>query len=167
MTDNQQTEILNWDEKKNKLPETLNVVSILSLIGCGLGFILSIWGYIGAPKNYEKLQEMQGKLDEMPAYVKKLAGPEALEMSRKSLENRMPILLLSLVGCSICLYGVLQMRARKKVGFSIYTIGELLPLVVSIIFLGMASFGGFAIAFGLIIPLVFIILYATQLKHMK
>jgi hypothetical protein len=163
----QSTENLDWKGEKKKLPETLNVVSIISLVGCGLGAIFSILGFVGAQSNYDKLVEMQGNLDNAPDFVKKLAGPAAVEMARKSLENRLPILLLSLVACAICLYGVLQMRALKKVGFSIYLIGELLPVPVTFIFLGMAAISGITLAALFIIPIVFISLYASQVKHLK
>jgi len=162
----QSTENLDWKGEKKKLPETLNVVSIISLVGCGLGAIFSILGFVGAQSNYDKLLEIQGN-ENASDFVKKFAGPNAVEMARKSLENRLPILLLSLVACAICLYGVLQMRALKKVGFSIYLIGELLPIPVTFIFLGMAALSGFTLGALLIIPIVFISLYASQVKHLK
>ena len=160
-----QPDFLTQDEPK-KLPDMLNVLTILTFIGCGLGTISSIYGFVNAQTSYDKMVQVQGKLDDAPALVKKFMGPEMLEMARKSLENRTPILLLTLVAYGLCLYGAIQMRSRKKAGFSIYVVGELLPIAASCIFIGMGTFGGFGL-FAFLIPVVFIILYGTQLKHMK
>jgi tryptophan-rich sensory protein len=75
-------------------------------------------------------------------------------------------MLLSILACAICIYGALRMRSLRKSGFSVYLVGEVLPIIVSVIFLGFASFSGFMMAMSLIFPVVFIILYATQLKNL-
>src|SRR5258708_25316115 len=118
-----QPDFLTQDEPK-KLPDMLNVLTILTFIGCGLGTISSIYGFANARTSYDRMVQVQGKLDDAPALVKKFMGPEMLEMARKSLENRTPILLLTLVAYGLCLYGAIQMRSRKKAGFSIYVIEE-------------------------------------------
>ena len=78
------------------------------------------------------------------------------------------ILLLVLVACGLCAYGAYMMRQRKKTGFYIYILGEIVvPLAASLVFIGVGSLGGFAVILGILVPLVFIILYATQLKYLK
>jgi hypothetical protein len=167
MTDiNQPVDFLSNEEKAKKLPEMLNVLSILTFVGCGLFALTSVWGYFSAPKSYEEAQRLQSQMENVPAFAKSLMGGNMVEIARKSLENRLPILLLGLVGYALCLYGAIQMRQKKKAGFTIYVIGEILPLVTSFIFIGAAAFGGLSFAFALLFPAVFIILYATQLKHM-
>ena len=79
----------------------------------------------------------------------------------------MPLLLLSLVGYALCLYGANQMRQRKKMGFSLYVIGEIVPVVALFIFIGTGAMMGVTLVTSLIFPAVFIILYATQLKHLS
>jgi tryptophan-rich sensory protein len=90
-----------------------------------------------------------------------------MEIVRKTVENRLPIFLLGIVGIGLCIYGALQMRKRKKTGFSVYVLGELLPVVSTVIFIGTGSFGGLTIIGSLLIPVIFIILYSTQLKHLS
>ena len=102
----------------------------------------------------------------MPDFAKKLMGPEMVEAARKTAENRVPVLLLGLLGCILCIYGAMQMRQFKKSGFTIYIVGELLPAVGAIIFVGFVSLGGFGII-GYLFYAIFIILYATQLKYLK
>ena len=162
-----QSDVLNWKEEPKKLPDMLNVLTILTFVGCGLGLITSIYSFFTIERSYDRLVAMQGKLDQVPGFLRKMMGPEALEMTRKSMENRIPILLLTLVAMGLCLYGAIQMRGLKRNGFAIYTIGELLPIVTGFLFVGLSSFGGFAILGTFLIPFIFIILYGTQLKHLK
>ncbi len=95
-----------------------------------------------------------------------MVGPQALEMARKSYESRFPMLIIGLVAIGLCIYGAMQMRTLKKQGFYMWLIGELLPVIGGIIFIGMGMFSGLAML-GLIVPVLFIILYSTQLKYLK
>jgi len=153
-------------EEPKKIPDMLNVLTILTFIGSGIGVISSIWSCVKAQDSYDKMVDAQSKLDSMPDFAKKMMGPEMVEMTRKALENRIPILILSLLSYALCIYGAIQMRQLKKAGFTIYLVGELLPIVAGAIFIGIGTFGGFAIV-GYLIYAVFIILYATQLKYLK
>ena len=164
---NQPTNTENWLEEPKKLPSTLNVLTILTFIGSGLGVIGAIIGYFTAPSNYQRQLELQDKIQDMPGFVKNLMGPNPLETAHKQLENRLPMLLLNLVGALLCLYGAIQMRQWKKSGFSIYIIGDVVPFLAIIIFIGAATLTGLGAIFGILITIVFIILYATQLKHLK
>lgn len=164
---NQPTNAENWLEEPKKIPSMLNVLTILTFIGSGLGVISAITGYFTAAGNYERQLQMQDKLADLPAVVKNMMGPDPVETARKQLENRFPIMLLTLVGALLCLYGALQMRKLKKTGFSIYIIGDLVPFLAIFIFIGMGMMSGFAMIFAIVITVVFIILYATQLKYLK
>jgi hypothetical protein len=168
MTDaNQPADLVNWDPKPKKIPEMLNVLSILTFIACGLGIISSCYSFFNAQKSYDTILSTQDKLANAPDIIKKLAGPDMLEIARKTLDNRLPLNLLYLVGYALCIYGVLQMRAMKKAGFPIYLIGEVVPVIAMFIFIGAMSFSGFVLLSALVFPVVFIILYATQLKYLS
>ena len=159
-------DILDFDGSKRKIPEMLNVITILTFVGCGVFAIGNIYSFSHAQKGYDDLVQAQDKLADAPEFLKSMAGPKMVEVARLSLENRVPILLLALVGYGLCLYGAIRMRALKKEGFPVYVLGQLVPVVASFIFLGTGSFGGLALI-GLLFPVVFIILYATQLKNMS
>ena len=157
----------NWLEEPRKIPSTLNVMTILTFIGCAYLALGQIYSFFTAQKNYEKLVEVQDKLDDMPGFAKKLMGPQMVEMARMAYENRVPILLLTIVGAGLCTYGALAMRRFKKLGFYVYVIGEILPIVTSFLFIGMGAFGVFGVVGTILIPAVFIIIYATQLKYLS
>jgi hypothetical protein len=157
----------NWLEEPKKLPSMLNTLTILTFIGNGLGIISAIYSYSSAASNYDKVVQAQDSIDQMPDIVKKMMGADPVGIARKVLENRLPILLLNLVGCLLCFYGAWQMRNLKKPGFTIYILGDVVPFIALCFFIGTSMLFGFTGIFSLIITLVFVILYATQLKYLK
>jgi hypothetical protein len=170
MTEANQLRNTPFDESRGalRLPSRLNTLTILTFIGCGIQLLGTLWGYINSKSGYDKLIQLQesGDIDKVPSFMRGMVGPEAVEMARKAYESRVPLLILGLVAAGLCLYGALQMRGLKKQGFVIYVIGELLPFVTSLIFIGSGSFSPWSMI-GVVIALVFIYLYYTQLKFMQ
>ena len=164
---NQTANTENWLEEPRKLPSMLNVLTILTFIGNGLGFISAFYSYFSAATNYDKVVQAQDKMDQMPDFVKNMMGPDPVGNARRMLDNRIPIMLLTLVGCLLCFYGAWQMRKLKKTGFTIYIVGDIVPFISLFLFIGASTLIGFTGIFSLIITLVFVILYATQLKYLK
>jgi hypothetical protein len=164
---NQPADLLDWEENRKKLPEMLNVLTILTFVGCGIGLISSVFGFFNAQKSYDKFMEGRDALRNGPEFLKKIGGPDIEELMRRSLENRLPILVLSLVSYGLCLYGAIRMRAWKKEGFGVYLIGEILPVIGGFIFIGIGLYSTFTLVTALLFPAVFILLYATQLKHLS
>ena len=144
---NQAKDALNLEDKDmKKLPQMLNILTILTYIGCGLGLLGILLGFLGvgllssfAPKSTQGV--------DVASAVSKYATIS---------------LVLSLVGIALCFFGAIKMRNLQKVGFYIYIAGQLVPIIFTFATAGV-SFG----VIGVIIPLVFIILYATQLKFLK
>lgn len=84
--------------------------------------------------------------------------------------------LIGVISALGCLFGVLQMKKLKKTGFYIYTVFEILPTIYGLITIGGAMFslggmgGGIMAIYAFLsalFPIVFIILYAVNLKHLK
>jgi hypothetical protein len=160
-------DVLNYDEPVNtKLPTGLNVLTILTFIGCAFELYSTVNNFISGKQSLEKLQESQSKMAEAPAWAKKMVGPEVQEMMIKGYENRIPIFIIGLIAIALCVYGAIEMRKQKKQGFTLWLIGELLPFVSVIIFIGTVYFNTIFVYFS-VIPLLFIILYLTQRKHLK
>ena len=161
----------NRDFQAEKLPSTLNVLTILSIIGSILQLISGIYSFATAKSNFEKKDEVLAQMNnpEAPAWAKNMMpDPEQYTaLLTKSLENRIPIFAITVITALLCLYGALQMRKRKKQGFTFYTIGELLPLATTFAFLGTSFITGiFAGVMAFAIPIIFVILYYTQRKHL-
>lgn len=154
-------------EEPGKMPGMINVVTILTFIGCAIALYFQYYGFAHAQETYDTVVASQDKLDQVPAMFKKMMGPDPIGVARRSLDNRTPILLLGLVATGLCIYGAIEMRKLKKIGFWIYSIGEILPILTTCIFVGTAAFTPLILGFTLFFTALFIILYATQLKYLK
>lgn len=157
----------NWLGEPRKLPDTLNVITILTFIGCGVGLLFSVAGYFFAQSGYDQAVKAQENIDKVPSFLRSMQGPDPVGAARAALDNRLPILLLGLLALGLCLYGAIQMRRWKKIGFTFYLIGELLPFLSGYLLIGSSTLSGFTLVFGGFFAGLFIILYATQLKHLK
>ena len=162
----QQQDFLN-EMEDNKLPSMLNVLTILTFIGCA--FLL--WDVVqlfnidkDLAKTEEALTKAGGSATEMPAMIKTMLE-NALNLLKARAANKIPLIVVELLAVILCLFGAIQMRARKMQGYFLYVIGELLPLIAGAIFIGGLMFKGFQLI-GLFFPLLFIILYTTQRKHL-
>lgn len=152
-------------EKKNG---TINVLSILTFIGCALQLIMTFatkWLMSFALKmadNPELLEKMSAKEREQM-----LRGKEAFDVY---MQYQIPLIIISLIGIALCVYGAIQMRKLKKQGFYAYVVGEWAPLIGSTALMGFGlQFNGgvMSIILSLAIPVLFTILYGVQLKRMK
>ena len=171
MTQETSPDVLNFNENsKPKLPSGLNVLTILSFIGCALQLLGALYSFFTAKKSYDGLDKLTEQMnsENMPGCVKSMMGdPERMvKMITKAYENRIPIVLLSLVAISLCFYGAMQMRKLKKQGFTLYAIGELLPFLTQVLFIGAFSLSGMAMYFGIGIAALFILLYVSQRKYL-
>lgn len=171
MNQDNTADTLNYDDdRKPKLPSGLNVLTILTFIGCAIQLLGSLWSFFTAKASYDKLDKLSEQMnsENMPGWAKSMMGdPETMvKMVTKTYENRIPIVLLSLIAVALCFYGALQMRKLKKQGFLFYTIGELLPFLTQFLFIGAFAFSGMAMYFGTGIALLFILLYSMQRKNL-
>jgi hypothetical protein len=165
---NQETanDVLNYDEPAPaKLSTGLNVLTILTFIGCAYELYNSVNSFLSGKKALAEMEKAQEKLAEAPAWARKFAGPEMMEMMQKGIENRVPILIIGLVSIALCVYGAMEMRKLKKQGYTLWLIGEVLPYVGTAIF--VPAFFGTFLAFFIVIPTIFIILYTVQRKNLK
>lgn len=166
---NQTQSYLEQPSTDSKLPGGLNALTILTFIGSGLGFLSACWNFFNAKSGIDKMEDMinSGKVDQLPSFMKKMFSPEMLEMARKAYENRVPIFLINLVAIALCVYGAIQMRKLKSQGYFLYVIGELLPFVPILLFVGVGTLTNLSGIIGIGIAVLFILLYTMQRKHLK
>lgn len=163
---NQETQT-DWLQEEPKLSQTLNVLTILTFIGCGLSYISLLYTAFTSGKYDEQLakaEEMRDKAGDGSFAAKAAEG--SIEMLKRTHDNRYILLASGLIFTTVCLIGALQMRKLKKSGYPLYVIGELAPLVISAVILGFSLFGGITLAFSAIVAIVFVILYTSQRKHL-
>src|SRR5579863_506511 len=166
-TPNAQSTDDNWlGEPERKLPTTLNVLTWLTFIANGLGILSAFWTFFRAQTTYDTTVQNQDKLESAPEWARKLAGPHPVETARAMLDNRLPVMIITLLACFLCFFGALQMRKLKKMGFSLYILGDIVPFAMGI-FIGFDQFALFGYMFITVVAVLFIILYAVQLRHLK
>lgn len=154
-------------ESGDSLPTTLNVLTILTFIYSAFALASAVLIFAIAPFTYQNAVRNQSRVDQLPDVVRNLLGNSQVEAARLQLANRTPILLITLASVLLCFFGALQMRKLRKLGFTLYVIGDVLPLVNFIFFSSLSVLAGIGTAISFGIYLVFVILYATQLKYMK
>jgi hypothetical protein len=154
---------------KAPVPSGINVLSILTFIASGIIICYYTWYMLGGAKSgVTKMEELinSPKFDDMPAFVKKMNSPEMLDMARKAAENCIPISLINILGAVLCIVGAVQMRKLQKQGSYLYVVGEVMPLIASLIFIGVSALSGIGGIIGIAIVALFIILYSAQRKHL-
>ena len=155
---------------KPALPTGINVLTILTFIGSGIQLLGVVFGFFSAKKSYEEKDKMLAQMNsaEMPGFAKAMMPNPANyeEMVTKSFENRFPMLILGLLAIALCVYGAIQMRQLKKQGYLFYVIGQILPFLSTVLFLGMFMFAGVGFAVGTSITILFILLYTINRKHL-
>ena len=145
----------------------LNVLTLLTLIGSGFGFIGAIWNFINADKAFAEMSKLKNtpEMEDAPSFVKAFVNEDAVKMAEAMMENKWPIMLITLMGCALCFVGALYMRKLKKQGYFLWLVGEVLPVISSLIFVGFNVFGGMGFI-GLLFPLAMIILYTVCRKEL-
>lgn len=148
-------DILSLSDNPKKLPEMLNVLTILTFIGSGLGVIMAF------------LMPLMCKVLDMEEVVDKMK-PSEIENIEKMCTNMTTLVILTILGSVLCLVGAFMMRKLKQTGLIIYIAGHIVPMIGSIALIGIAaSFPDTkTVALSLVIPVVFIGLYLSQKKHL-
>jgi hypothetical protein len=151
----------------NKPSSLLSTSTILSVIGSVIAMISAVTAYVNAEANYEKIQKMVNDKDvaKAPEFVKSFFNENALLMTQKAVESKVPILIISLIAAALCLFGALLMRKLKKDGLKLWMTGEILPILSNLLFLGFASMSGLALI-NLLFPAVFISIYMVCRKEL-
>jgi hypothetical protein len=157
-----------------KRPQLLQVICILSFISCGILILIGLFDFKNLFMSVEEIlaEEKMQMLQQM--------YPESYEAAVKALQFKNVNAIFGVLTPILSLIGVLLMWNLKKQGFFIYVFAEILPYVLIMFttgFASLANMGGMMENFQSIINVVlilvvlidilFIILYALNLKHMS
>ena len=164
MENSNQTNDLLEQPRSKELPGMLNVLTILTFIGCGIGFLGVCWGFISSSADrLSKMQEQGEKLGDRGGFARKFFD-DSFEIAQVNYDHKALILVVGLAGLALCLIGAIQMRKLKRTGFFLYLIGELAPVFLMAGLL--SSLTNTSLIFSIFFSLLFVILYATQVKHL-
>lgn len=167
MNQDNTAEVLHYDDSnKPKLPSGLNVLTILTFIGCAVFGLITLFMPVIYKFSLNMMDKAASAGQELSA--KQLAdmekGRAAIELAT---QNMIPIMAIGLVGIVLCFIGALWMRKLKKDGYWMYVAGELVPLLAGFFIMGTAQFTGvWSVILGVGLPLLFVILYTMQRKYL-
>ena len=145
-------DLLLQNQEKKKLPEMLNVLTILTFVGCVFAVLSTLFLPLGC-----KVLEMEEIVDKMK--------PNEIAVLESTCSNLIPIIAIIALGIILCLVGAILMRKLKQSGYLIYIVGQIIPIAAGFA-LGTQNFSDWKQLIGLVLPIVFIILYTTQRKHL-
>lgn len=143
----------NQENQVNPRPELLKILCILTFIGSGLSLITNSIMFLTIDiirKYYEN-----GRFD----FLAKDLDLSNLEIL---LSANSAYFMFQAILFALALYGAYLMWNLKKVGFHFYTIAQIVLLILPQVFLSGFPFP----TFELLLSLIFIILYAKNLKLM-
>jgi hypothetical protein len=166
---NQETtnDLLKYDDQgKAIMPTGLNVLTILTFIGCAIFGLITLFTpmiYKFSLNMMEKAKTSGQELSEKQI--------ETMEKSKAAIElsmqNMIPLMVVGLVGIILCFIGALWMRKYKKDGYWMYVAGELAPIIASVLIVGTSQFTSiWTVLFGVGVPVLFVVLYTLQRKYL-
>ncbi len=161
---------LDHEPQAKTMTSTINVLTILTFIGCALAFIGAIWGIYSSSKSMEQMSVMQDQVEQMSQQGNETAANmmnQAFDMAKKQYDNRYLMLIVNLLATGLCFFGALEMRKMRKNGFYLWLTGEILPIVITAAVIGLNLLGGMVVIASFLFAGVFIVLYALQVKHMR
>ena len=160
---------MNTSTGAPKRPQFLTVLCILSFIGCGIGLVSGVMGYfsysaMASSGLQEAMSSMGGEMADASAEMDQAMdalGGLGMDFGKMATSS-LVIGLLNIV----VLIGVLMMWKLKKTGFYVYTLGQVASVATPFLIVGSLA-GGLMATLGAIFPILFIILYGLNLKHMS
>ena len=173
----EQTELKNmenpFEEQQNKLqrPTFLLVLCILTF-GSGWGTLSNLFSVFtaGLTDSSMQMEHYSSMLNSMDQGAGSAVLSDILNSTMASLQatfvHAREIAVVSLVLSVISLLGAILMFQLRRLGFYLYTAAQILALFVLPYFAGFSMYVGMVMFFSGLISLLFIILYAVNLKYM-
>lgn len=157
---------------EKKASSFLKVLCVLTYVGSGGGAVNSLISIAFGGNVEDQMAEAQTQM--MQLYDAAASSPFVqdlvlayVDMMDQLVENYMTMNLTALLAQLLNVAGAALMWKLKRNGYYIYLVGQLITIVMPMIFFGFNLIGGIMIASGAIFSILFLVLYGTQLKHMK
>jgi len=159
-------EIIETNPKQR--PTLLTVLCILTFIGSGFSTLSNLMGMLLSPlKNFINPAIFENALDHVQDEFATKFIQMAIEIAQKAFEHVFEISLVKFLLYAASLTGAILMFRLKKAGFYLYTLAQILLIFVAPIFIGFNFITNIGILFASVFSLLFIALYAINLKHLN
>jgi hypothetical protein len=169
------------DQTVDQIPAQKKRPTLLTVL-CILTWVVSAYYIITTPFDYffsdsidqstvqQMFTEMMEQMDqESPEAAEMMEGimKSAAQMLLIAFDNAGWLALFAIIVAGLSAFGAYLMWNLRKTGFYVYVAAKIIGLIVPLVFLGVNLITMAVVAFGLFIGLIFIVLYAVNLKHMR
>lgn len=161
-----------FEENQNVRPVFLTVLCILTFISCGWGILSNLFtlisaGLTDAATQMDQYSEMMDQMggDGNSSFLAGIMSSSG-ELLQATLQYSTPIAASKLALELISLVGAIMMFQLKRIGFYFYAASQILMLFVLPVIIGFSMLVMTGIMFNSMFVILFIILYAINLKHM-
>jgi hypothetical protein len=154
------------DEQRTR-PSLLTVLCILSFIWAGISIIAGMIGY-GAMKMMAsgKIADMMAQTGDTSAMAKFEEAQAKVQQSGLSMDQLASASLGGVALAIVALIGVIMMWKLRRTGFFIYLAAQVIAFALPLMMGGKLDMSWMAMI-GAGLSLLFIILYAVNLKYMR
>lgn len=155
---------------ENVRPTFLTVLCILTFIGSGWSIYSGITNYYTADVSYgivnEQFEKVQEQLDnqEGAESVGELFQSIGASMSPEKIKDNG---IATAITSIITLIGAILMWGLRKTGFYVYVVGAVAAIIAPMVIFGGGFAGAIASGGAAFMGILFIVLYALNLKHLR
>ena len=150
-----------FENRPDKLPQFLNVLTILTFIGSGINVIAAIYNLATIEQQKQSIALMESMRGSNPFM------DDSMIESIKMMYEHIYLMQGSAIAIAIaCIVGAMMMRKLKKNGFFLYTFASVLSIVIPLAVIGFGLMG-MMILLGSIITIAFVIMYGVNYKYLK
>lgn len=162
------------EEPRGKRPAFLLVLCILTFITTGIEFLLNLLKLASGPFTQG---EMRKQMVQFATEVEnaRQAGASGIaefmetymRLFKQTNDNHYLAVGISMVVCVVGAYAAFRMLRGEKVGFHFYIIYSILSIVSIYAYASIGNVPTIYIIFGVVLSLIFILLYSRNLKWMR
>ena len=159
---------------REKRPKSLKVLCILTFISTGLSLVVGLMSLASGPMSSKEIKKEISKAKNDVRVMKRSGahylaeyGEYNIRLTKDTNKNHFKVVSISMVLALIGLYAALTMWRGAKLGFHIYIIYNILGISSMYLYTSIANIHSLNIIVGVMVSLVFILLYSKNLKWMR
>lgn len=166
---------ISIEEQQNKpqRPTFLLVLCILTFVGSGWGLLSNLFsiftsGLLDSSMQIEQYSSMIGELENSGSgsFISGFLN-SSMDVMRVTAAHALEINIIQFVLSLLSLLGAILMFQLRRFGFYLYTTAQILSLFVLPYFAGFSTLVVLGMLWGALLSLIFIVLYAVNLKYMR
>ena len=165
----------NKEVKVNEArPVFLTVLCILTLVYAGLSFLAVIYSVIDGPLNNKEVKQLIRESNAASKQYRAMNAEDLAKLNEQITEldialnnNHLGFGLFNLLAYAVAIAGVVMMLRRMKLGFHFYIIYSFLSLIAFYVFAPVEIIPTAVTVLGLVLSLIFVLMYARNLKWLK